>query len=81
MTYPGILERHGPMTVPFLPYSERPGGLSGGPSFSPTLPDRVAPPLAGTGVVAPCLGAARVRAAAERVPGGRKGVRMLAWSL
>jgi hypothetical protein len=27
------------------------------------------------------LGAARVRAAAERVPGGRKGVRMLAWSL
>jgi hypothetical protein len=37
--------------------------------------------LAGTGVVAPRLGAARVRAAAERVPGGRKGVRMLAWSL
>ena len=44
MTYPGILERHGPMTVPFLPCGERPSGLSGGPSFSPTLTSYVAPP-------------------------------------
>jgi hypothetical protein len=44
MTYPGILERHGPMTVPFLPGGERPSGLSGGPSFSPTLTGYVAPP-------------------------------------
>jgi hypothetical protein len=44
MTYRGILERHGPMTVPFLPCGERPSGLSGGPSFSPTLTGYVAPP-------------------------------------